>query len=188
MVLEVRPESPQLVAPAPGAATCVKVPVGDVARSILKPVSLVELSNQESEIALVEVAVAVRLLGGAGSTGATACVVALAVGLGAESPEALDALTRYHQVVEAARPVFDQDVVLAPVVATRVHGPEAADERSILKLVSFEELSDHSRLIWVWDAGAAEQLAGAAGGRSGVVALAVFDGAEVPAVLYALTR
>jgi hypothetical protein len=67
---------------------CVKPPVAEVLRSIMKPVSLVALSLQVRLMLPLETAVAMRPEGAAGAA-TVAGVVALAVFEYAESPEAL---------------------------------------------------------------------------------------------------
>ena len=67
-------------------------------------------------------------------------------------------------------------MAFAPTVAIWLHGPVEEVALSILKPVSFDELSAHVRLIWLEDAAEAERLPGALGmvTLDWVVALAVF--------------
>ena len=77
-MLAVRPVLLYAWTPAPTVAICEKfVHVEPVQRSILKPVSLFELSVHARFIWLLEAAVAVKTAGGAG--GWAACVVAMVV-------------------------------------------------------------------------------------------------------------
>ena len=82
--------------------------------------------------------------------------------------------------------VSEKDAAVAVPIC--VKGPVEDEARSILKPDSFEELSDHARSIRLDEKAVAPRPEGAAGGLSGVVAPATLEGAEVPAVLYALTR
>ena len=85
--------------------------------------------------------------------------------------------------MDAARPVFDHCVEPAAARAIWVQGPAGAVAASILNPVSFDELSDQERLIWLEDTAEAIRLEGAAGAMSGVVALARLELAELPALL-----
>ena len=69
-----------------------------------------------------------------------------------------------------------------------VKGPVEDDARSTLKPVSLLELSDHARSTRLEETAVAPRAEGDAGMLSEVVALATLEGAEVPAVLNALTR
>ena len=64
--------------------------------------------------------------------------------------------------------------------------PEVA--RSILKPVSFAELSTHDRFTWVLAAAVATSPVGAAGGKDKVVTETAAVGLDEPVVLTALTR
>ena len=69
-----------------------------------------------------------------------------------------------------------------------VNGPVDEDERSTLNPLSLDELSVQLRSIRLEEVAVAPRALGEAGTLSEVVALSTFDGAEVPAALYALTR
>ena len=82
-----------VVASAEVAASSVNCPVGVVPRSILNPVSLGELSNQDNEMLVLEAEVATRLEGAAGGV-VVLSVVAMATFEKAEFPTLLLALAR----------------------------------------------------------------------------------------------
>jgi hypothetical protein len=66
-------------------------------------------------------------------------------------------------------------VTFAPTVAIWVQELRDRGARSILKRVSFEELSFQVRFTWLVEAGTAERPFGAIGTLCGVVAFAVFE-------------
>jgi hypothetical protein len=91
-------------------------------------------------------------------------------------------------VVDADKLVFVYDFTLAPTVAIHDQGPPDDNARSILKPVSFAELSDQARFIWLEDAAVALRPLGATGIVAKVVALAMSEKVEVPAELNEQTR
>ena len=83
-------------------------------------------------------------------------------------------------------PVSENAVALMPAVPIWTQADPV--HRSILKPVSVVELSVQAKLIWVEELAVATRLAGAAGGASRVVALAMLEYAEEPKELVAFTR
>ena len=91
-------------------------------------------------------------------------------------------------MVEAVSPVLLNVVTFDPSVPTAVNVPPEVAALSTANPVSLEELSVHVRLIWLDDAADAARLEGAAGivtVGADVVADAVFENAELPALLVA---
>src|SRR5262249_6076116 len=103
----------------------------------------------------------------------------------------LKALIRYLYTVFADRFESTKLVVFAPTIAICVKVAKAAHvHRSILNRLSLSELSVQVRLILLEERAEAEALLGARGGGGGgrVVASAMFEYAEFPLALNALTR
>jgi hypothetical protein len=71
-------------------------------------------------------------------------------------------------LVEAESPESRNEVVFAPGVATRPHGPFTAGARSTSKPSSSSELSNQARAIWLEETAVADKLLGEEGGLPAV--------------------